>query len=75
MKPELGFERLLPINELFMKSIDFSRGDVALVGSESSAEAFWNVQKLVNYDFFFLLLAQLVVAFRDYFNQIVGWFV
>ena len=75
MNSELGFERLFHINELFVKSINFSRRYVALVGSESSTEAFWNVQKLVDYDFFFLLLAQLVVAFRDNFDQIVGWLI
>ena len=73
MKQELGFERLFRVYELFMKNIDFSRGYIALVGSESSTKALWNVQKLVNYDFFFLLLAQLVVALGDYLNQVVGW--
>jgi hypothetical protein len=47
--------------------------DVSPVGTETSGEAFRNVQEFMNYRLFFLLLSHPVIPFRDYFDDVGGW--
>jgi hypothetical protein len=56
--------------QLFIQKLNGFAVYVALVGAEASREAFWDVKKLVNQRFFFFLLGQWVVVFRDNLNDI-----
>lgn len=56
-----------------MQTFDGFIINIAFVGSETTCEAMWDVQKLMYYGFLSVSFGQPIIPFRNHFNHIRRW--